>query len=107
MPAVIAFQRQQSGEVDLKFGEEADVLEGVPDVEVIRNIKRYALTSDDYVLEQNEWYMEQQQGKQWPDWFEVDTKSINLGNESMAVEKSHLPDPEGSYNQGWFSGCNC
>ena len=87
MPAVIAFQRQPTGEVDLKFGEEADVLEDARDVEVVRNIKRYALTSDDYVLDQNKWYM-QQQDKSWPDWFDVDTKSINLGNEPMAVEEA-------------------
>lgn len=85
MPAVIAFQRQQSGEVDLKFGEEADVLEGVPDVEVVRNIKRYALTSDDYVLDQNKWYMEEQ-GKQWPTWFCLETKSIKLWDETFAIE---------------------
>ena len=87
MPAVIAFQRQQSGEVDLKFGEEADVLEGVPNVEVVRNIKRFALISDDYVLYQNEWYMEQQE-KPWPTWFDLDTKSIRLWNETIAVEEA-------------------
>ena len=65
MPAVIAFQRRRNGEVDLKFGEEADALEGARDVEVVRNVKRYALTSDDYVLGQYEWDLQQQE-KSWP-----------------------------------------
>ena len=87
MPAVIAFQRRRSGEGDLKFGEEADALESGGDAEVVRNIKRFALTSDDYVRGQNEWYL-QRQGKKWPDSFHLDTKSISLGNETMAVEKA-------------------
>ena len=87
MPAVIAFQRRPDGEVDLKFGEEADALEGARDVEVVRNVKRYALTSDDYVLGQYEWDLQQQE-KSWPTWFDLDTRSISLWNITMAVEEA-------------------
>ena len=87
MPAVIAFQRQQSGEVDLKFGEEADALENARDVEVVRNIKRYALTSDDYVRGLYEWDL-QRQRKSWPTWFDLDSRSIRFWNKPMAVEEA-------------------
>ena len=87
MPAVIAFQRQQNGDVNLKFGEEADTLEGAMNTEVVRNIKRYALMSDDYVLGQNEWYIERH-GKSWPTWFDLKTKSISIWNETISVEKA-------------------
>ena len=87
MPAVIAFQRQRGGRVDLKFGEEADALEGVRDVEVVRNIKRFALTSDEYVLDQNDWHL-QRQKKSWPTWFDLDTRSIRLWNQTVPVEEA-------------------
>lgn len=87
MPAVIAFQRQRSGEVDLKFGEEADALEDARDVKVVRNIKRYALTSDNYVLGLYEWDL-QRQRKSWPTWFDLDSRSIRFWNKSMAVEEA-------------------
>ena len=50
MPAVIAFQKDADGKINVVVGEDADDL---PDEEnktlVVRNIKRYALSSDDYV----------------------------------------------------------
>ena len=87
MPAVIAFQRQSNGEVKLKFGEEADALEGVRNVQVVRNIKRYALASDEYVLGQYEWDM-QRHDKSWPTWFDQDASSIRLWNETISVEEA-------------------
>ena len=87
MPAVIAFQRRRNGEVDLKFGEEADALEGARDVEVVRNVKRYTLTSDNYVLGQYEWDL-QRQKKSWPTWFDLDTRSIRVWNMTTAVEEA-------------------
>ena len=87
MPAVIAFQRQRDGKVDLKFGEEADALEGARNVEVVRNIKRFALTSDPYVHDQNDWHL-QRQGKEWPTWFDPDTRSIRLWNQTVSVEEA-------------------
>ena len=50
MPAVVALQKQPNGEVAIKVGEEADGLgdeEGV--TRVIRDIKRFALSTDEYV----------------------------------------------------------
>ena len=87
MPTVIAFQRQRGGNVDIMFGEDADSLEGVPNTHVIRNIKRYALATDDYVREQLEWHL-QQQGKSWPTWFDPDTRSIRVWNETMSIEEA-------------------
>ena len=50
MPAVVAFQKGDNGGIDVVVGEDAD---GLMDEEnktlVIRNIKRYALSSDNYV----------------------------------------------------------
>ena len=92
MPAVIAFQRQPNGNVDIKFGEVADALRDVRDkVLVVRNIKRYALLSDNYVREQLEWHHEQQKKEEWPPaWFDLDTSSIRPwnGTESMPVEEA-------------------
>ena len=58
MPAVVAF-RGQPGGVAIVVGEDADQLEDDPDAVVVRNIKRWALSSDPFVkrhldLAQNE-----------------------------------------------------
>ena len=87
MPAVIAFERQESSEVTLKFGEEADALDDGPNVQVVRNIKRYVLTSDKHVRQNYEWDVKQQ-GKFWPKWFDPDTNSIRLWNETISVEEA-------------------
>ena len=87
MPAVLAFQRQRSGKIEIKLGEEADRLGAVPGVEVIRNIKRYALTSDSYVQHFYEWDL-QQQDKQWPAWFDLEARSIVARGETVPVEKA-------------------
>ena len=88
MPAVIAFERQKDGVVIHKVGEEADGFrDDRDDVQVVRNIKRYALMSDEYVRRQ---YDEDvvQQSKTWPKWFDPDTGSIRLWNETISVEKA-------------------
>lgn len=71
MPAVVAFQRNEDGAINVVVGEDADAL---PDEEnktlVIRNIKRNALSSDAYV----DWHLkvrndqEKAKGKtlEWP-----------------------------------------
>ena len=67
MPAVVAFQKKENGEISIEIGEEAD---GLKDEEnktlVIRNIKRYALSSDAYV----DWHLQvrrsQEEDSQWP-----------------------------------------
>lgn len=88
MPAVIAFKRQKDGVVIHKVGEEADEIEDDrDDVEVVHNIKRYALMSDEYVRRQ---YDEDviRQRKAWPKWFDPDTGSIRLWNETVSVEEA-------------------
>ncbi len=67
MPAVVALRRQPGGEVEVIIGEEADSLRDVPNqIEVIRNIKRYALSGDSYV----NWHLEvrnaQEESPGWP-----------------------------------------
>ncbi|MDE2686436.1 MAG: Hsp70 family protein [Chloroflexota bacterium] len=88
MPAVIAFERQRDGVVIHKVGEEADDFrDDRDDVQVVRNIKRYALMSDEYVRRQYDEDVVQQR-KAWPKWFDQDTGSIRLWNETISVEKA-------------------
>ena len=86
MPTVIAFQRQQNGEVITAYGEDADALDDrAPDVEVIRNVKRWALASDKHVSQQLGWHLEQHK-KAWPTWLDATTGSIRLWNETVRAE---------------------
>ena len=71
MPAVVAFQRNEDGSIDISVGEEADALQDEENKTlVIRNIKRNALSSDAYV----DWHLkvrrEQEEEKRktpvWP-----------------------------------------
>ena len=88
MPAVIAFERQINGEVIHKIGEEADeIADDRDDVEVVHNIKRYALMSDEHVRRQYDEDVVQQR-KTWPKWFDPDTGSIRLWNETISVEEA-------------------
>ena len=87
MPAVIAFERELDGRIVYKFGEEADALDGALNTEVVRNIKRYMLVGDEQVRRNYEWEL-QQQGKKWPDWFNQDTNSIGIWNETISVEET-------------------
>ena len=87
MPAIMAFERQDNGQIIYKFGEEADPLDGAPNTKVVRNIKRYMLLSDEYVRRNYEWEL-QQQGKSWPDWFDQNTNSIGIWNEIISLEEA-------------------
>ena len=65
MPAVIALQRQADGGVPFIVGEEADSLVDNSNTLVIRNIKRYALSSDAYIA----WHLEvRNTHEQYPKW---------------------------------------
>ena len=89
MPTVIAFRRQPNGEVVTTIGEKADELdERAPDVEVVRNIKRWALTTDAYVRQQLAWYLERQSGgneQPLPEWLALNPPSIRIWNETMTA----------------------
>ena len=87
MPAVLAFRRQQGGDVEKLFGEDADRLNSGPNLEVIRNIKRYALASDDYVRDQLESDLEDK-GESWPTWFDHDSRSVRVWNQTIYAEEA-------------------
>lgn len=73
MPSVIAFQRQPGGKVITVVGEDADAMDGGDNTLVIRNIKRWALTSDPYVR----WHLEALQAK-WETWWNPETRCVNV-----------------------------
>ena len=86
MPTVIAFQRQPDGKVITTYGEDADALDDrAPDVEVIRNIKRWVLTSDDYVRQQVLWHLAQRDQSP-PEWWDFETRSIRIWDEDVKGE---------------------
>ncbi len=87
MPAVLSFHRSPDGNVEIKVGEDADIEDDGPDVQVVRNVKRWALVSDDYVREQIE--RSAHQGDiSWPKWLNTDTRSIQLWNETLPIEEA-------------------
>ena len=87
MPAVVALQREQSGEVTVIVGEEADVLNDVPNqTHVIRNIKRLALSSDDYV----KWHLDvlnsQLPEPKWPpSWWDPQGRCVQVWGHEFNV----------------------
>ena len=89
MPAIIAFERQPDGKVVTTFGEEADRLgDGGPDAIVVRNIKRWALTTDAHVRQQLAWHLERQAGgneQPLPEWLALNPPSIRIWDETMTA----------------------
>lgn len=81
MPSVVAFQRQPGGNVITVVGEDADSMDGGENTLVIRNIKRWALTSDPYVR----WHLEAR-GADWPIWWNPQTRCVNLWDQQKPVE---------------------
>ena len=87
MPAVLSFHRSPIGDVEIKVGEDADIEDDGPDVEVVRNVKRWALVSDEYVREQLK--RSAHQGDiSCPKWLNSDTRSIQLWNETLPIEEA-------------------
>ena len=88
MPAVIAFRRMPGGTVETVIGEDADILDDASDdIEVIRNIKRWATTSDHYVRR----YLEmrfQEDNFHWPKWWDPESRTIRLWQETIHVEEA-------------------
>ena len=84
MPAVVSLHRQRGGAVDIQVGEDADNADnpaGDPNVQVIRNIKRYALEHDSYVKNYLESYLEE-----WPTWWNRQDRSVELWGQSFPVK---------------------
>ena len=72
MPVVVALQRQMDGSVAMTVGEDADSLEDGPNTLVIRNIKRWALSSDSYV----KWRLEVSE-TDWPTWWNPEAGCVD------------------------------
>ena len=82
MPAVIAFQKQPNGPVVTLIGEEADLdeLDDDPNTVVVSNIKRWALSGDDFV----KWNLDAEQ-LELPEWWDAENHCVNVFGESYPV----------------------
>ena len=114
MPAVIALHREPGGAITTIVGEDADSLQDDPnETLVIRNIKRYALSSDAYVA----WHLEvrnsQQEEAKWPpQWWNPDTNCVQVwGQEYPVWDLVHELLAEAFHRAGvtarfkWRAGC--
>ena len=89
MPAVIAFRMNPGGtDVETLVGEEADVLDDADDVVVVRNIKKYATSSDEVVRAVMQWNYDRQMGGSWPAWMNLEDRSIRVWNETLSAEEA-------------------
>jgi hypothetical protein len=107
MPSVIAFQRQPGGNVCSFVGDSADGMTDGPDTLVIRNIKRWALTSDPYVQQQLNL-----RSSELPRWWNPKTRCVSLWNQQIPVsEVIHRIINEAinraapGYVDEWRAGC--
>ena len=85
MPSVIAYRRKSGGGVEIEaIGEDADVIPDQPDsstVKVIRNIKRWALSSDSYFRRALEFNPD----TPWPSYLNVEDRCVNLWDERVDI----------------------
>ena len=87
MPAVVALHRQPDGNVSIVVGEDADSEpEDDNDTLVIRNIKRYALSSDGYVR----WHLDslsaQSESVKWPPtWWNPSTRHVEAWGQHFLI----------------------
>ena len=80
MPSVVAFERRPGGSVRvMSVGEDADQLQSGRNVEVVRNIKRWALASDPYVRA----VLEDRPSTPWPEYWNPGKLSIDLWGHSI------------------------
>ncbi len=83
MPAVIAFQKAPDGTVTPVIGQAADELnDQSPDVVVVRNIKRWALSSDPFVA----WNLDVR-GVVKDDWWNPRTRSVEIFGDQYPVKE--------------------
>lgn len=85
MPSVVGFRREPNGAVSVIVGEDADGEKRGPNVVVVRNLKRYALSEDLYVRETLEirsadWW--QHDGWTW----NQDSRSVEVFDQSFPVK---------------------
>lgn len=93
MPAVIAFEKSLDGKVEVKVGEDADILDdNDPNAVVVRNVKRYATASDKNVREVLEWSLTPKEGTDgvgpWPDWMDMSNLSIRAWDGPVSVQEA-------------------
>ena len=81
MPTVIAFRRQPGGKIDTIVGENADGLEDGPNQVIVRNVKRYALADDSYVL----WHLEVRE-TEWPSWWNQESRCVRVWDQEFPVK---------------------
>ena len=113
MPAVIALSRQPGGEVSYLVGEEADQAEASDTTLVIRNIKRYAMSTDAYV----NWHLDVRSAHEdtpgWPPtWWNAENHCVQAWGQEFAIwdlierildEALLRSGMEGDYE--WRAGC--
>ena len=92
MPAVIAFEKLSDGQVEVKVGEDADILDDEdPNVVVVRNVKRYATASDKNVRDVLKWSLSPKEGDQgglWPEWMDMGNLAIRAWDGPVSVEEA-------------------
>ncbi len=114
MPAVVALDRGSGGEIKIIVGEYADDLQDDPNKTlVIRNIKRNALSSDDYVAGHLEGRNAQQEKAKWPPlWWNPDTSCVQAWDQvypvwdlihELLAEAFRRAGVEGEFE--WRAGC--
>ena len=81
MPTVVAFRRQPGGDIETIVGEDADNLEDGPNQIVVRNLKRYALAHDPYVL----WHLEARE-IEWDSWWNQDSRCVQVWGQDYPVK---------------------
>lgn len=81
MPTVVAFRRQPGGDIETIVGEDADALEDGPNQVVVRNLKRYALAHDHYVL----WHLEARE-IEWDPWWNPDSRCVQVWGQDYPVK---------------------
>ena len=82
MPAVIAFQRQRGGEVSTVVGTDADSMEDGDNTLVVRNIKRWAVSHDEYV----KWNLESKKIR-WETWWNPENRSVHVWGHEFPVKE--------------------
>lgn len=82
MPAVVALHLQPDNSVEKVVGEEADDMEDGQDKVVIRNIKRWALSSDPYV----KWRLDIS-GTECPHWWNPESKCVDVWGKQFQVQE--------------------
>ena len=83
MPSVIAFQRQRDGTITTVVGQDADEMQDGRDVVVVRNIKRWALSSDPFVS----WHLESAHTPR-PEWWNSQTRCIEVWGQEFPVREA-------------------